>query len=62
VVLGWGFTALNAAVPDEPAQSVAQLVLKLVTMVALPAWLFLRAGRRVVMQASRHPGPGWLTR
>ncbi|MBC7990035.1 MAG: CPBP family intramembrane metalloprotease [Luteimonas sp.] len=47
VVLGWGFTALNAAVPDEPAQSVAQLALKLVTMVALPAWLFLRAGPRM---------------
>lgn len=41
LVLGWGFTAIRDAWPDEPAQSVAQLVLKLATMVALPAWLFL---------------------
>jgi len=50
-VLGWGFSALNAAVPDEPAQSVAQVLLKLLTMVALPAWLFLRSTRT----ASRFP-------
>jgi membrane protease YdiL (CAAX protease family) len=42
LVLGWGFSALNQALPDEPAQSIAQLALKLVTMVVLPAWLFLR--------------------
>jgi membrane protease YdiL (CAAX protease family) len=53
VVLGWGFTALNAAVPDEPAQSVAQLALKLVTMVVLPAWLFLRAGPRLQARLPR---------
>jgi len=47
LVLGWGFTALNAAVPNEPMQSVAQTALKLITMVALPAWLFLRDGPRV---------------
>lgn len=47
LVLGWGFSALDAAVPGEPAQSVAQLALKLATMVALPAWLFLRAGPRL---------------
>lgn len=53
VVLGWGFTALNAAVPDDPAQSVAQLALKLTTMVALPAWLFLRAGPRLQTRLPR---------
>lgn len=42
LVLGWGFGAVNAAFPDEPAQSVAQVTVKLLTMVALPAWLFLR--------------------
>jgi membrane protease YdiL (CAAX protease family) len=42
LVLGWGFSALNQMLPDEPMQSAAQLVLKLVTMVALPAWLFLQ--------------------
>lgn len=40
LVLGWGFSALQAAVPDEPAQSVAQVLLKLATMVLLPLWLF----------------------
>jgi len=43
IVLGWGFTALNEAVPEDPEQSAAQLALKLMTMVALPAWLFLRS-------------------
>lgn len=42
VVLGWGFTAINTAFPDGPAQSTVKLAVKLVTMVALPAWLFLR--------------------
>lgn len=41
VVLGWGFSAINAAVPQEPAQSVVQLAVKLLTMVLLPAGLFL---------------------
>ena len=47
LLLGWGFTALNAAVPGDPQQSVAKLALKLVTMVLLPAWLFLRHGPRL---------------
>lgn len=42
LVLGWGFTALQAQWPDEPAQSVAQTLLKLATMVVLPVLLFLR--------------------
>lgn len=42
LVLGWGFTALQAQWPTEPAQSVAQTLLKLATMVVLPALLFLR--------------------
>ena len=42
LVLGWGFTALQAQWPTEPAQSVAQTLLKLATMVVLPVLLFLR--------------------
>lgn len=40
LVLGWGFSALQRAVPTEPAQSVVQLLLKTATMVVLPLWLF----------------------
>lgn len=40
-VLGFGFTAINTAVPTEPLQSIAQLLVKLATMVLLPAGLFL---------------------
>ncbi|MFC5576617.1 CPBP family intramembrane glutamic endopeptidase [Lysobacter niabensis] len=40
-VLGWGFSWVNATFPQEPGQSIAQLAVKLVTMVLLPAWLFL---------------------
>lgn len=39
-VLGYGLSAVNAAVPDQPLQSVAKLAVKLLTMVALPMWLF----------------------
>jgi membrane protease YdiL (CAAX protease family) len=41
VVLGFGFSALNAALPDDPQQSLAKLAVKLLTMVALP-WLLMR--------------------
>lgn len=41
LVLGWGFTALQAQWPTEPAQSIAQTLLKLATMVVLPVLLFL---------------------
>ncbi|QNP39995.1 CPBP family intramembrane glutamic endopeptidase [Lysobacter solisilvae (ex Woo and Kim 2020)] len=44
LVLGWGFSSINAHFPGEPAQSLVQLVVKLVTMVLLPAWLFLGFG------------------
>lgn len=40
LVLGWGFSAIAQAFPDEPAQSVVQALVKLLTMVALPLWLF----------------------
>lgn len=49
-VLGWGFSALNATFPGEPARSVAQLIVKLVTMVAAPAALFL--GFRLATRAT----------
>lgn len=42
-VLGWGFSAIHARWPEEPAQSIVLLSVKLMTMVALPAWWFLRA-------------------
>lgn len=55
VVLGWGFTSINSHFPDEPAQSVVQLVVKLVTMVMVPAWLFLgfRLGTRATFAPRR---------
>ncbi len=46
LVLGWGFDAVRDAWPDQPAQSLALLVLKLLTMVALPTWFFLRMTRQ----------------
>jgi len=57
-VLGWGFNAINAAFPDEPAQSIGQFVLKLATMVVLPAWLFLHL--RLGMRATLPPRRLWL--
>ncbi len=46
LVLGWGFSAIDARWPDEPAQSIAKTLVKLATMVALPAWLFLQDARQ----------------
>ncbi|AXK72893.1 CPBP family intramembrane metalloprotease [Lysobacter sp. TY2-98] len=51
LVLGWGFSALNTAVPGQPAQTIAQTALKLITMTLLPAMLFLR-GRRLPSRLS----------
>ena len=51
LVLGWAFSALNTAIPAQPAQTLAQLALKLATMVVLPAMLFL-AGRRTPSRMS----------
>lgn len=42
LVLGWGFSAIAQAFPSEPQQSVVQVLVKLLTMVALPLWLFTR--------------------
>jgi membrane protease YdiL (CAAX protease family) len=55
VVLGWGFTWINATFAHEPAQSVAQLAVKLVTMVLVPVWLFLgfRPSTRATLQPRR---------
>lgn len=54
-VLGWGFSAINTAFPDEPVQSIVQLLVKLATMVVLPAWLFLglRLATRPTLSAQR---------
>jgi membrane protease YdiL (CAAX protease family) len=41
LVLGWGLGAIESAWPHEPAQSVAELLVKLATMALLPALLFL---------------------
>jgi membrane protease YdiL (CAAX protease family) len=43
-VLGFGFTALNSAVPGEPAQTVVKTLVKLATMVVLPVLLLRRYG------------------
>lgn len=45
--LGWGLSALRAAVPAEPAQSVAILAAKLAAMVVVPAALLAAMGHRV---------------
>jgi membrane protease YdiL (CAAX protease family) len=42
LVLGWGFSAVRETVIREPGQSIAILLLKMATMVAIPA-LILRA-------------------
>ena len=42
--LGWGLSALRAAVPAEPTGSIALLVAKLATMVLLPAALLVVMG------------------
>jgi membrane protease YdiL (CAAX protease family) len=54
-VLGWGFTAMNATFPDEPLQSIVQVAVKLVTMVVVPAWLFLgfRLDARATLSSRR---------
>lgn len=44
LVLGFGLSALKAALPDGRIQQTVILGLKLATMVALPAWLFTRLG------------------
>lgn len=55
LVLGWGFSWILAAFPQEPAQSLAQLAVKLATMVALPVALFLgwRLATRPTLPAPR---------
>jgi len=45
LVLGWGLGEVREIWPDEPAQSIAILALKLLTMVVLPLWLLLRDSR-----------------
>ncbi len=44
LILGLGLSALKLAVPEGRTRDVAELLLKLATMVALPAWLFTRLG------------------
>src|SRR5258706_8382936 len=45
LVLGFGFSALHAALPQQPVQDLAKTALKLLTMVALPVLLLRRYGR-----------------
>ena len=45
-VLGWGFSAIDAQWPDGPQQAIARLIVKLTTMAALPALLFLQDNRQ----------------
>lgn len=46
IVLGWGLSFLQAVIPSGRLQETVILLAKLVTMVALPAWLFHRLGYR----------------
>ena len=45
-ILGYGFTEIKAAVPDEPMQSAALLVTKLLSMVIIPVALLGLFGHR----------------
>lgn len=54
VVLGWGFSAIQQAVPAEPAQSVVQVLVKIATMVVLPLALFAAWRQRRPGPFSRH--------
>lgn len=47
LVLGFGFSAINQAIAEEPARSLAKLGIKLITMVALPVALLALFGHRV---------------
>ncbi|HET7843643.1 MAG TPA: CPBP family intramembrane glutamic endopeptidase [Xanthomonadales bacterium] len=56
LVLGYGFTAVKAAVVEARPQELAMLAVKLATMVLLPAWLITRFGhswREVFLGDSR---------
>jgi membrane protease YdiL (CAAX protease family) len=57
-ILGYGFSAINAAFPDQPTQSIVKLLAKLVTMVVLPLALFARAApvNRTSPASSRRNG------
>lgn len=44
LVLGFGLSALKDVAPDGPAEKTAVTLLKLLTMVVLPGWLFTRLG------------------
>ena len=45
-ILGYGFSEINAVYPGQPTQSIVKLLLKLLTMVALPWLLFAGSSPR----------------
>lgn len=61
VVLGWLFTVLKTGMPHGRTRDTVELVVKLVTMVALPAWLFTRLGYtwRELLGIARFDGRLW---
>ena len=61
LVLGWMFTVVRDAVTDGRAEDLAILAVKLVTMVALPAWLFTGFGYswRELLGLHRFDGKLW---
>lgn len=63
LVLGFGLTALNNAVPDGRAHEWAVLGLKLATMVLLPVWLLTHGGgaRRWWSAPGPHARSHWRT-
>lgn len=57
LVLGFGFSAINEAIVEEPARSMAKFAVKMVTMVALPVALLALFGHR--MRDTLAPGWSW---
>ena len=57
LVLGWGLSAVREMIPREPAQSVAIIAVKVITMVFLPA-LILRAFGYSFAELFRAPALG----
>ena len=57
LVLGFGFSAINDAITDEPARSLAKLAVKLLTMVALPVALLAMFRHR--LRDTLAPGWSW---
>ncbi|MCI0602627.1 CPBP family intramembrane metalloprotease [bacterium] len=61
LILGWGLSAVKDSIPREPAQSVAILLVKLITMVAVPAFILKAFGYSLLdlFRVERLGKAGW---